>query len=429
LIVTVGGERFAIPQVNLLELVRLERHQAQESIETIHGAPIFRLRGSLLPLVDLDRMLGLQTEDSALERWRDKHDETCVDFAKFREAHLRWRTRLERMLRGKEKISVNESLAPDQVELDRWLSGPIRRKFAHRNEFISLDRVHTELLTLSRSAVESYNAGFYARAEDWLRQVMNHSHELQMALTKLEMHVEASYLVNIVVLQADGRRFGLVVDGINDTEEIVVKPLGKQLKGLALFAGATIMGDGQVCLILDVAGISRRAGVVSGLEQRLALEKTEATDARGEDRSAYLLLQSGGEGRVAIPLSLVDRLEEIPASAVEYSGGREVVQYRNQIIPLVRLSQALSYSHDSVAEQRDPMQVVVYSQRGRGVGLVVDGILDIVEDTIQVRPSGRGPGGLIGSAVIQQQVTDVIDVPELIRNIDPDLMMSSASGR
>lgn len=129
---------------------------------------------------------------------------------------------------------------------------------------------------------------------------------------------------------------------------------------------------------------------------------------------------------MAIPLSLVDRLEEIPASAVEHSGGREVVQYRDQIIPLVRLSQALSYDHHSLDEQRDPMQVVVYSQRGRGVGLVVDGILDIVEDTIQVRP-GRGPGGLIGSAVIQQRVTDVIDVPELIRNIDPELMAGAES--
>src|SRR5271166_3025689 len=183
------------------------------------------------------------------------------------------------------------------------------------------------------------------------------------------------------------------------------------------------MGDGRVCLILDVAGISRRAGVVSGLEHRLALEKAEADDGQSDNRSAYLLLRSGGDGRVAIPLSLVDRLEEIPTSAVEHSGGREVVQYRDQIMPLVRLSQALSYDRHSLDEQRDPMQVVVYSQRGRGVGLVVDGILDIVEDTIQVRP-GRGPGGLIGSAVIQQRVTDVIDVPELIRNIDPELMVS-----
>ena len=154
----------------------------------------------------------------------------------------------------------------------------------------------------------------------------------------------------------------------------------------------------------------------------MALEKAEADDGQSDNRSAYLLLRSGGDGRVAIPLSLVDRLEEIPTSAVEHSGGREVVQYRDQIMPLVRLSEALSYDRHSLAEQRDPMQVVVYSQRGRGVGLVVDGILDIVEDAIQVRP-GRGPGGLIGSAVIQQRVTDVIDVPELIRNIDPELMV------
>jgi chemotaxis protein histidine kinase CheA len=427
LIVTASDERFAIPQVNLLELVRLERHQVQESIQSIHGAPIFRLRGSLVPLVDLNRMLGLQTEDSALEQWRSNDHEEELDFAKIREAHVRWRMRLERMLRGEETISANDTLAPDQSEFGRWLYGPLKSKFGHRIEFISLEKIHAEFHSICRSVVEYYHAGYYARAEDRLREAINHSHELQLALTKLEMHVEASYLVNIVVLQADGRRFGLVVDGISDTEEIVVKPLGKQLKGLALYAGATIMGDGRVCLILDVAGISRRAGVVSGQEQRLALEKTEAADGKKVDRSAYLLLRNGDDGRVAIPLSLVARLEEIPCSSVEHSGGREVVQYRNQIIPLVRLSEALSYDHRSLAELRDPMQVVVYSQRGQGVGLVVDGILDIVEDTIQVR-HGRGRGSLIGSAVIQQRVTDVIDVPELIRNIDPELMASVESG-
>ena len=86
--------------------------------------------------------------------------------------------------------------------------------------------------------------------------------------------------MNIVVLQADGRRFGLVVEGINDTEEIVVKPLGKQLKGVALFAGATIMGDGRVSLILDVAGIAQRAGLVSAVTKRLALDESKGQQSR-----------------------------------------------------------------------------------------------------------------------------------------------------
>jgi two-component system chemotaxis sensor kinase CheA len=297
LIVSADGDHFAIPQVNLLELVHVEPDQAKRGIETIHGAPIFRLRGSLLPLVDLGRQLSLG---------------------------------------GVDLVRPNEA-------------------------------------------------------------------------------------INIVVLQADGRRFGLVVEGINDTEEIVVKPLGKQLKGVSLFAGATIMGDGRICLILDVAGIAHGAGVVSQMDDRRA--SGDATDGqeRKNERSAFLLLRHGSDGRIAIPLSLVARLEEIPRSAIEHSADREVVQYRNQIIPLLPLSATLRHGQYHACQERDPMQVVVYSQNGRSVGLIVDEILDIVEDTIQVR-SHRAGQGLIGSAVIQQRVTDVLDVSGLIQTFDPDLV-------
>ena len=133
------------------------------------------------------------------------------------------------------------------------------------------------------------------------------------------------------------------------------------------------------------------------------------------------MLKHGADSRVAIPLSLVARLEEIPCSAIEHSGGREVVQYRNQIMPLVRLSQALNHRGYDEAKESDPMQVVVYTQKGQSVGLVVDTILDIVEDAIQMRPARTGQG-LIGSAVIQQRVTDVVDVPGLIRTVAPDLV-------
>jgi two-component system chemotaxis sensor kinase CheA len=156
--------------------------------------------------------------------------------------------------------------------------------------------------------------------------------------------------------------------------------------------------------------------VVAG---RLAREEAAAGQARDEERSTYLLLQHG-DGRVAIPLSHVARLEEIPRAAIELSADREVVQYREQIIPLVRLSRALNRNDRTGGVERDPMQVVVYTQRGQSVGLVVDEILDIVEDAAQVR-SIRSRAGLLGSAVIQQRVTDVLDVPGLIQAVDPDL--------
>src|SRR5262249_24640390 len=127
--------------------------------------------------------------------------------------------------------------------------------------------------------------------------------------------------IHIVVLQADGRQFGLVVDAINDTQEIVVKPLSKQLKDLSVFAGATIMGDGKVALILDVLGIAQRAGVVSEVRNRASTEQMTLTQEAAENRQAFLLFRCSENKRMAIPLSQVARLEEFPLSEIEQTGG------------------------------------------------------------------------------------------------------------
>src|SRR5262249_52987437 len=113
--------------------------------------------------------------------------------------------------------------------------------------------------------------------------------------------------VNIVVLQADDRQFGLIVDAIHDTEEIVVKPLQKQLKGISIFAGATIMGDGKVALILDVLGLAQRANVVAGVRERALSEKPAIAVEPTGDRQTLLLFATRDGGRMAIPLSLVAR--------------------------------------------------------------------------------------------------------------------------
>lgn len=283
LVVTSGGERFAIPQVSLIELVRCEGEHAARNIETVHGAPVYRLRGNLLPLVYLNRQLQL------------------------------------------------DSASPDGS-------------------------------------------------------------------------------VNIVVLQAGDRQFGLVVDDINDTEEIVVKPLSKELKSVSCFAGATIMGDGHVALILDVLGLAQMTGVISDAHQQAiskqALEKGESFS----QRESWLLFRVGKRGRMAIPLSLVSRLEEFPVSQVEHYAGHEVIQYRNCIMPLIRLSAALGYA-DGSAEER--LQVVVHSSNGRSVGLVVEEILDIADEAGAVQQVQQVEM-LRGAAVLQQQVTDLLDVPALL---------------
>jgi len=279
------GERYVIPQVSLLELIRLEGESGKRQVERIHETPFYRRRGSLLPLVYLSEVLQIgQTVESNV--------------------------------------------------------------------------------------------------------------------------------VNIVVLQAEDRQFGLVVDGISDTQEIVVKPLGKQLKGLNCYAGATIMGDGRVALILDVSGIAQRSGVLqeSREKSRAAAERREHS---GSERQTFLLFRAGSFERLAVPLSLVARLEEIPLAKIEHAGGREVVQYRGRILQMASLARILEPAVDHAGRLQDPAQVVVFNNGDRSIGIQVDQILDIVEDTVAARQSAERQG-LLGSAVIGKKVTDLLDLYSVI---------------
>src|SRR5262249_33738894 len=152
---------------------------------------------------------------------------------------------------------------------------------------------------------------------------------------------------------AEDRQFGLVVDGINDTQEIVVKPLGKQFKGLTVYAGATIMGDGRVALILDVLGIGQRSGVLAESREQARAAGEQKTHS-GLEQQRLLLFRAGSFERLAVPLSLVARLEEFPQSAIEHAGGGQVVQYRNRILPLVSLRTILDCGPGSDERLGDP---------------------------------------------------------------------------
>jgi two-component system chemotaxis sensor kinase CheA len=206
------------------------------------------------------------------------------------------------------------------------------------------------------------------------------------------------------------RQFGLVVDEINDTEEIVVKPLSKELKSVSCFAGATIMGDGHVALILDVLGLAHKAGAICEADDPAIREVQKARSTERVARQSWLLFRSGADARLALPLSAVSRLEEFPLSLIERSGDEEVVQYREQIMPLVRMSRLLEQS----ALPLDPLPVVVFRTEGRSLGLVVERIEDITEEAVEVR-SQQSKRFLLGSAVIQQKVTDIVDVQQLIQ--------------
>jgi two-component system chemotaxis sensor kinase CheA len=304
-----NGKRFAIPQVNIQELVRLDADRVRTEIESVHGVPVYRIRGRLLPLVYLSKELRL-----------------------------------------------------------------------------------------SRKAGES--------AQD-----------------------EAA---NIVVLQANDHPFGLVVDAINDSEEIVVKPLSRQLRALKIFAGATIMGDGKVALILDVVGLAQNANILSEASDRALAEKSSELLADKKqslaEKQTFLLFAGPDDGRMALPLSAVARLEEFRAADIEKSGGEWVIQYRQKILPLIRLDVVLEERrtrrrHGGKNVEPDPLQVLVCNDEGRTIGIIVEQILDIVEDRAAVRTEATREG-IQCAVVINDRVTELIDIPAIQRIAEANRTLS-----
>jgi two-component system chemotaxis sensor kinase CheA len=173
------------------------------------------------------------------------------------------------------------------------------------------------------------------------------------------------------------------------------------------------MGDGRVALILDVLGIGQRSGVLGAVPEQARTSGQQT--ARVElPPQCLLLLRTGSFGRLAIPLSLVARLEEFPQSSIEHASGGQVVQYRERILPLVSLRTVLEPNAAEPAEQSDPVQVVVFNDGNNSVGMVVDEILDVTEDAVTVR-QGSDRNGLLGSAVVGKQVTDFLDLNEVMR--------------
>jgi two-component system chemotaxis sensor kinase CheA len=231
----------------------------------------------------------------------------------------------------------------------------------------------------------------------------------------LGLDIGADQGVYIMVLQADGRRFGLVVDRVLNTEEVVVKALNSRFKDIGLYAGATILGDGKVGLILDASSLARRSHLAVDSERSNLVDTSRATSGGGTGER--LLVTAVGERRVAIPLDTVTRLEEFPRDRIEHAGSREVVQYRGQILPLVRLSHLLGVYGEE--PEGDTVSVVVYSEGGRSVALVVDRIVDIAENSTTARRDVE-EDGLVGTAVIQQRVTELLDVRRAILAADPN---------
>ena len=216
----------------------------------------------------------------------------------------------------------------------------------------------------------------------------------------------------IVVLQAEDRLFGLVVDDVLDSEEIVVKPLGSQLSRIPVYAGATIMGDGRAALILDVLGLAQASTVVSeGTEARTA--EGEETERAGVGESRTVLLVRLGDERAAIPLTAAVRLERFARADVEVSDRRPIVQYRGSVLPLQHADPKAT-TDDVLQSDVPSINVVVHTENGHSVGFVVDELLDIVEERFVLEEHVGRAEGVLGTAVIQQKVARVLDLAQAV---------------
>ncbi|MCZ8278080.1 MAG: hybrid sensor histidine kinase/response regulator [Acetobacteraceae bacterium] len=277
LIVQAGGERFAIPQIGVVELVRVgDEHEGSTRIEMIKDAPVLRLRDRLLPLVSLSSLLRL------------------------------------------------------------------------------------------RDAPVGDLKGY------------------------------------VVVMQVGANVFGIVVDRVFDTEEIVVKPVAPILRHITMFSGNTILGDGSVIMILDPNGVARGAGITAEGRAEDQQTVTATGGIRSDSSTSLLLFRAGDQTPKAVPLGLVARLEDIPVERIEMSGGTPVVQYRGQLMPMVPIA-----GHWEAPES-GRQAVLVFTEGQRSMGLMVDEILDVVEEPLIIQP-GSDRLGYLGSAVIAGRVTDVID--------------------
>jgi two-component system, chemotaxis family, sensor kinase CheA len=275
LIVECTGERFAIPQISVVELVRTSS-RSEYKVEYINNAPVLRLRNRLLPLVSLRKLLQLD------------------------------------------------------------------------------------------------NGAVGAEAENF-----------------------------IVVAQVGSSTFGIMVDRVFDTEEIVVKPVSPLLRHISIFSGNTILGDGSVIMILDPNGIASHAGEIKSANTGMATQAA-AQSVRQGSRQTLLLFRAGNMSPKAVPLALVARLEDVDLATVEKSNGQPVVQYRGKLMPLVPV--AAGYEMKTTGRQ----PVLVFADNERAMGLVVDEIVDIVEDSMDVELTSD-KSGVMGSAIIAGKATDIID--------------------
>lgn len=346
-ITSVGNERYAVPQVNLNELLRIPASQIKEKIEKVGDADVVRLRGELLPLLNLADMLGIQRTYV--------HPETG-------EEHEDRRTRLAD-----------------------------RRSKVHMPGEVSDSEDQTEPETKREKSDRRYRA---------------------------------SSAINIAVVSAGAFKYGLVVDQLHDSEEIVVKPVGRHLKKCTAYAGATIMGDGKVALILDISNLAQMAELSAVAEaSQNAVRAAEEEEAARADKVALLTFKNNDKEHFAAALSIVERIERIKTSDIEQIGGRKVVQYRGGSLPLYELSQVVNVEQ---LQEREQQEVIVFKVKDRELGLMVTPPVDAQEVVLNIDSSTLKQPAISGSMIINNHTTLLVDIFELVKTLNPEWFEAEA---
>lgn len=345
LIVTVQNERYAIPQVNMVELVRIPAAKVRERIEKIGSAIVMRLRGELLPLIKLTDALEIKDRYYA-------SDDTG------------------------EQLPDRRTLIEDrrQVPVDKIASQVDTKPVASDKE----NRTH--IAADRRTSPES--------------------------------------ACNVLVVSVGDYHYGLIVDQVLDSEEIVVKPVGTHLRDCECYAGASVQGDGKVALILDIIGISNIMNLrtVSKSVQEQALQRAESKILK--DAQSLLLVCNAPDEQIAIPLDLISRIELCKVKNITITGGRKNIQYRGVALPL--------FSIDEVADVGSPntdsstCYIIVFSISGKEVGIIMSEVIDIIRGTYIIDEMTHKQPGIMGSTIINEEITLLVDLYGIIDTIMPE---------
>ena len=335
-ITSVGDEKYAIPQSNLSELIRIPAAQVKEKIEKVGDAEVVRLRGELLPILNLPEILGVEKSY------------TDIDGTK-------------------------------QAERRDNLSDRRAKKYTTEGKLLSQDSDD---------------------AKD------------EQEREKTDRRHHGASAINIAVVFAGNFKYGLVIDELHDAEEIVVKPVGRHLKKYKTFAGATIMGDGKVALILDILNLAQIADLTNLSEANQLSNTTREESKETEPTESLIIFKNKETEFFAAPFGSVERIERLPSSSIEVVSNQKVVQYRGGALPLFELSQIINV--DPLPE-REQQEVIVFKINGKQFGLMVTPPVDTKEAVMAIDKSTLKQKGVLGSMIIDDHTTLLLDINEVAK--------------